>query len=174
MSANRRIQKFSLNLIVTHRLALSHNRLSEYSLDPSFSMLNRLRYLNLKGNRLKMLPHCVCISAKDDRVYRLRIFSSVQLMEMPSLEILDVSRNEIVGLPEEPGRLVQLRVSSRTVLLFTPAHFAHQQVLSISQNRLARLPGYLVHFAALQVLKVDSNPIEWPVSDIQLRKDFMF
>jgi hypothetical protein len=22
-----------------------------------------------------------------------------------------------------------------------------------------------VHFAALQVLKVDSNPIEWPVSD---------
>lgn len=34
-------------------------------------------------------------------------------MEMPSLEILDVSRNEIVELPEEPGRLVQLRVSSR-------------------------------------------------------------
>lgn len=32
-------------------------------------------------------------------------------MEMPSLEILDVSRNELIALPEEPGRLVQLRVS---------------------------------------------------------------
>ncbi|KAJ9123227.1 hypothetical protein QFC22_001422 [Naganishia vaughanmartiniae] len=77
------------------RLALSHNRLTESSLDPSFSMLNRLRYLNLKGNKLKSLPQCV---------------------------------------------------------------------LSISQNRLTRLPGYFVHFAALQVLKVDNNPIEWPVS----------
>ncbi|KAJ9107530.1 hypothetical protein QFC21_000987 [Naganishia friedmannii] len=71
------------------RLALSHNRLTESSLDPSFSMLNRLRYLNLKGNKLKLLPQC--------------------LLEMPSLEILDVSRNEMSTLPEDPGRLVQLR-----------------------------------------------------------------
>lgn len=89
-------------------------------------------------------------------------------MEMPSLEILDVSRNELVTLPEEPGRLVQLRVSCsrrcRANLLITDL-----QVLSISQNRLARLPGYLVHFAALQVLKVDSNPIEWPVRDLAAR-----
>lgn len=90
------------------RLALSHNRLSEHSLDPSFSTLNRLRYLNLKGNKLKVLPHCVCAIAHSRR--SLMILRS-QLMEMPSLEILDVSRNELIGLPEEPGRLVQLRVS---------------------------------------------------------------
>lgn len=49
----------SRSISTYRRLALSHNRLSEYSLDPSFSMLNRLRYLNLKGNKLKALPQCV-------------------------------------------------------------------------------------------------------------------
>jgi hypothetical protein len=112
VSADRRIQKTSLRPNVTYRLALSHNRLSEYSLDPSFSMLNRLRYLNLKGNKLKMLPQCVCISAEYEWVNRSHRILLAQLMEMPSLEILDVSRNEIEALPEEPGRLVQLRVRS--------------------------------------------------------------
>jgi Leucine-rich repeat (LRR) protein len=65
---------------------------------------------------------------------------------MPSLEILDVSKNDIVELPEDPGRLVQLRV------------------LSLTRNKLLKLPGYLAHFANLRVLKVEENPIEWPVS----------
>ncbi len=65
---------------------------------------------------------------------------------MPSLEILDVSKNDITELPEDPGRLVQLRV------------------FSLTRNKLGRLPGYLAHFANLRVLKVEENPITWPVS----------
>lgn len=71
-----------------------------------------------------------------------------QLLDMPALEILDISKNTISSLPEEPGRLVQLRV------------------LSLSANKLTSLPGYLVYFANLRVLKVDQNPLEWPVSSI--------
>lgn len=67
---------------------------------------------------------------------------------MPSLEILDVSKNNLRSLPDEPGRLAQLRV------------------LSLSNNHLTKLPGYLVHFASLRVLKVDQNPLEWPVSAV--------
>lgn len=81
-------------------------------------MLNRLRYLNLKGNKLKMLPQCVCLGAEYEWVNRSQIILPAQLMKMPSLEILDVSRNEIVALPEEPGRLVQLRVRSSDRPLF--------------------------------------------------------
>lgn len=67
---------------------------------------------------------------------------------MPSLEILDVSKNDIVFLPEDPGRLVQLRV------------------LSLSANKLKMLPGYLAYFANLRVLKVEGNPIAWPPPEI--------
>ncbi|KAJ9100012.1 hypothetical protein QFC19_005830 [Naganishia cerealis] len=116
------------------RLALSHNRLSESSLDPSFSMLNRLRYLNLKGNKLKSLPPC--------------------LLEMPSLEILDVSRNELVALPEEPGRLVQLRVLSISQNRLTKlpgyfVHFAALQVLKVDNNPIEWPPPPILDLTAI-------------------------
>lgn len=41
------------------RLALSYNRLTHRSFDPSFKSLIRLRYLNLKGNRLGSIPQVV-------------------------------------------------------------------------------------------------------------------
>lgn len=110
------------------RLALSYNRLHELSFHDSFTLLGRLRYLNLKGNDLRALP--------------------AALAAMPSLEILDVSKNEIEQLPEDPGRLVRLRV------------------LSLSNNKLRVLPGYLAYFANLRVLKVENNPIEWPPADV--------
>jgi hypothetical protein len=49
------------NLIWKYRLALSYNRLTERSFDPSFNTLVRLRYLNLKGNRLVTIPQVVSV-----------------------------------------------------------------------------------------------------------------
>ena len=42
-----------------------------------------------------------------------------QLTVMPSLEILDISRNKLKRLPSQPGSLVNLRVRP----LFTPSPF---------------------------------------------------
>jgi Leucine-rich repeat (LRR) protein len=44
---------------------------------------------------------------------------------MPSLEILDISRNKIKRLPQHPGTLKRLKV------------------FSVSKNRIARLPPYV-------------------------------
>lgn len=44
-----------------NRLALSYNRLDPFSIDPSFCLLSRLRYLNLKGNHLSQFPPPVSI-----------------------------------------------------------------------------------------------------------------
>jgi Leucine-rich repeat (LRR) protein len=70
----------------------------------------------------------------------------IQLTQIPTLEILDLSKNKITTFPESPGLLNRLKV------------------LSLSKNRLYTLPTYLVDFKHLRVLKVDGNPIEWPVS----------
>jgi Leucine-rich repeat (LRR) protein len=65
---------------------------------------------------------------------------------MPGLDILDMSKNQLRAFPDQPGRLIHIRV------------------LSITNNKLVTLPSYLTKFEDLQVFKVDNNPIEWPVS----------
>jgi len=75
-------------------------------------------------------------------------FVDVKLCEMQGLEILDLSKNQITTLPDQPGRLAMLKV------------------LSLSNNALTTLPTYLVTFNNLKVFKVDHNPITWPPRDI--------
>ncbi|EJU05554.1 hypothetical protein DACRYDRAFT_104040 [Dacryopinax primogenitus] len=108
------------------RIAMTHVALRELPI--SFSTLMRLRYLNMRGNLFTTFPEV--------------------LTSMPSLEILDISRNKIKRLPVQPGNLVHLRV------------------LCMSKNRLQRLPRYLTYFSCLKILKVDSNPIVWPPAEV--------
>lgn len=86
----------------------------------------------------------------------------LQLTVIPSLEILDISRNKIKRLPTQPGSLAQLHVSLSNYFVDRVQTAFCFQVLCISRNRITRLPGYLADFGNLDVLKVDHNPIEWP------------
>lgn len=72
----------------------------------------------------------------------------MQLCEMPSLEILDISRNKIRKLPPTPGTLVRLKV------------------FSIAKNRVKRLPVWFTAMTQLKVLKLDHNPLDWPPRDV--------
>jgi Leucine-rich repeat (LRR) protein len=65
---------------------------------------------------------------------------------MPTLEILDLSKNQLEGFPDSPGSLHNLKV------------------LSLTSNHIYSLPSYLKDFTHLKVFKVAHNPIEWPVS----------
>ncbi|KAF9052665.1 RAM signaling pathway protein-domain-containing protein [Panaeolus papilionaceus] len=101
------------------RLALGNNRL--FSLPSEFSMLNRLRYLNLKHNCLTSVPDV--------------------LTQMSALDTLDLSNNKIMSLPSQPGRLLQLRVFSlsKNKLIRIPAYlarFRELEVLRIDRNPL--------------------------------------
>ena len=108
----------------------------------SFCRLSRLRYLNLKGNRFTEFPSAVCFPLC------LAIKSSSQLTEINSLEILDLSKNQIEAFPDVPGRLAKLKV------------------LSLTRNKIYALPNYLTTFHSLKVFKVDQNPIEWPPREV--------
>jgi Leucine-rich repeat (LRR) protein len=58
---------------------------------------------------------------------------------MPSLEILDISRNKIRKLPLTCGTLKNLKVRRGTV---SKTGLTSSQVFSISKNRIKRLPPY--------------------------------
>ncbi|BEI79575.1 hypothetical protein CcaverHIS002_0101040 [Cutaneotrichosporon cavernicola] len=107
------------------RLALSYNALRDGSLVASFSKLNRLRYLNLKGNDLTAVPS--------------------PLLELASLEILDLSKNQITALPERPGRLAHLKVLSLShnkisILPTYLAEFRYLKVFKVDHNPIASPP----------------------------------
>lgn len=67
-----------------------------------------------------------------------------QVLQLSSLEILDVSKNKIESIPED--------IKNMTSLKF----------LAIAKNRITRLPLALGDMATLSKLKFDENPIEFP------------
>ncbi|GAA5883614.1 hypothetical protein JCM16303_004914 [Sporobolomyces ruberrimus] len=109
------------------KLALGYNLLKDL---PSYfiGFGSRLKYLNVRVNLLTTFPAVLC--------------------EMPSIEILDISRNKIQKLPQNPGTLVNLKV------------------FSIAKNRVKRLPTWFTSMTHLKVLKLDHNPLEWPPKEV--------
>lgn len=67
---------------------------------------------------------------------------------MPSLEILDVSKNKITVIPQKIANLTSLKV------------------LAIAKNRIEELPLCLGDINSLQVLKLDGNPLKFPPPEI--------
>ena len=151
----------STTVLLCFRIALSYNRLA--TLPTAFALLSRLRYLNLKNNSFSVFPDVVCSAVFSVVTVYL---TWLQLTVIPSLEILDISRNKIKRLPTQPGSLSKLHVSSLNEFVHSIQTACYFQVLCISRNRITRLPGYLADFGSLDVLKVDHNPIEWPPKSI--------
>jgi Leucine-rich repeat (LRR) protein len=69
---------------------------------------------------------------------------------MPSLEILDISRNIITAFLSSPGTLIQLRV------------------LHVGRNQIKALPTYFPSFTELILLLINHNPIEWPAPHLSI------
>lgn len=71
-----------------------------------------------------------------------------QILQMTSLEILDVSRNKIRVIPQKIANLTSLKV------------------LAIAKNKITELPVCLGDITSLQVLKLDGNPLTFPPPDV--------
>jgi hypothetical protein len=76
-----------------------------------------------------------------------------QILQMTSLEILDVSRNRIRSIPSKIANLTSLKV------------------LAIAKNKIEELPVCLGDINSLQVLKLDGNPLVFPPPDVCTIKD---
>ncbi|GAA5898338.1 uncharacterized protein JCM6883_000994 [Sporobolomyces salmoneus] len=131
---------------------LSHKRIAEVPIEVVDELKNEVEKLALGYNLLKDLPsYFVGFGSRlkylNVRVNLLTTFPAV-LCEMPSIEILDISRNKIRKLPQNPGTLVNLKV------------------FSIAKNRVKRLPTWFTSMSHLKVLKLDHNPLEWPPKEV--------
>lgn len=75
-----------------------------------------------------------------------------QVLSLSKLEILDISKNAIEGIPEDISRMTNLKF------------------LAVARNQIKRLPMALGEMNLVK-LKFDENPIEYPPPDALKQKE---
>jgi Leucine-rich repeat (LRR) protein len=154
-------------------LCAAANRIGNDAAVELLDGMTALKLLNLRGNRLQILP----LGAMAGRLSSSDNKSSINMLSSTvfSLTALDLSANSLVALPQELGLLDQLLQLSvqRNRLTELPAEVGSLsllQRLDVSNNLLSELPGCLGQLQALRSLDISCNPnlIQLPRSIIGL------
>ncbi|XP_076370793.1 leucine-rich repeat and calponin homology domain-containing protein 1-like isoform X3 [Tachypleus tridentatus] len=150
------------------RLNCYHNMIR--SLPDSIITLHSLTHLNLSRNQLSTIPPALCqlplelLDVSNNKLVSL----PEEIGHMQCLIDLDVSCNEITILPPQIGDLQSLRSFNirRNLLVELPPEFCelHLVKLDISGNRISSLPTALRQMKMLQKLVLYHNPLTSPPS----------
>ncbi|XP_012587450.1 PREDICTED: leucine-rich repeat and calponin homology domain-containing protein 4 isoform X2 [Condylura cristata] len=175
LSRNRfpEVPEAACQLVSLEGLSLYHNCLR--CLNPALGNLTALTYLNLSRNQLSSLPSYIC-----QLPLRVLIVSNNKLGALPpdisalgSLRQLDVSSNELQSLPTELCSLLSLRDLNvrRNQLSTLPDELGDLPLvrLDFSCNRVSRIPVSFCRLRHLQVILLDSNPLQSPPAQICLK-----
>ncbi|KAF6357167.1 leucine rich repeats and calponin homology domain containing 4 [Rhinolophus ferrumequinum] len=175
LSRNRfpEVPEAACQLVSLEGLSLYHNCLR--CLNPALGNLTALTYLNLSRNQLSSLPPYIC-----QLPLRVLIISNNKLGALPpdistlgSLRQLDVSSNELQSLPTELCSLPSLRDLNvrRNQLSALPDELGDLPLvrLDFSCNRISRIPVSFCRLRHLQVILLDSNPLQSPPAQICLK-----
>ncbi|XP_045397402.1 leucine-rich repeat and calponin homology domain-containing protein 4 isoform X2 [Lemur catta] len=175
LSRNRfpEVPEAACQLVSLEGLSLYHNCLR--CLNPALGNLTALTYLNLSRNQLSSLPSYIC-----QLPLRVLIVSNNKLGALPpdigalgSLRQLDVSSNELQSLPAELCSLSSLRDLNvrRNQLSTLPDELGDLPLirLDFSCNRVSRIPVSFCRLRHLQVILLDSNPLQSPPAQICLK-----
>ncbi|XP_024427357.1 leucine-rich repeat and calponin homology domain-containing protein 4 isoform X2 [Desmodus rotundus] len=175
LSRNRfpEVPEAACQLVSLEGLSLYHNCLR--CLNPALGNLTALTYLNLSRNQLSSLPSYIC-----QLPLRVLIVSNNKLGALPpdistlgSLRQLDVSSNELQSLPTELCSLPSLRDLNvrRNQLSTLPDELGDLPLvrLDFSCNRISRIPVSFCRLRHLQVILLDSNPLQSPPAQVCLK-----
>nr|XP_055248982.1 leucine-rich repeat and calponin homology domain-containing protein 4 isoform X1 [Gorilla gorilla gorilla] len=175
LSRNRfpEVPEAACQLVSLEGLSLYHNCLR--CLNPALGNLTALTYLNLSRNQLSLLPPYIC-----QLPLRVLIVSNNKLGALPpdigtlgSLRQLDVSSNELQSLPSELCGLSSLRDLNvrRNQLNTLPEELGDLPLvrLDFSCNRVSRIPVSFCRLRHLQVILLDSNPLQSPPAQVCLK-----
>ncbi|XP_032611978.1 leucine-rich repeat and calponin homology domain-containing protein 4 isoform X2 [Hylobates moloch] len=175
LSRNRfpEVPEAACQLVSLEGLSLYHNCLR--CLNPALGNLTALTYLNLSRNQLSLLPPYIC-----QLPLRVLIISNNKLGTLPpdigtlgSLRQLDVSSNELQSLPAELCGLSSLRDLNvrRNQLSTLPEELGDLPLvrLDFSCNRVSRIPVSFCRLRHLQVILLDSNPLQSPPAQVCLK-----
>uniref|UniRef100_A0A8D0TGQ5 Leucine rich repeats and calponin homology domain containing 4 n=2 Tax=Sus scrofa TaxID=9823 RepID=A0A8D0TGQ5_PIG len=167
------VPEAACQLVSLEGLSLYHNCLR--CLNPALGNLTALTYLNLSRNQLSSLPPYIC-----QLPLRVLIVSNNKLGALPpdisalgSLRQLDVSSNELQSLPSELCSLPSLRDLNvrRNQLSTLPDELGDLPLvrLDFSCNRVSRIPVSFCRLRHLQVILLDSNPLQSPPAQVCLK-----
>uniref|UniRef100_A0A8C0HZQ6 Leucine-rich repeat and calponin homology domain-containing protein 4 n=1 Tax=Balaenoptera musculus TaxID=9771 RepID=A0A8C0HZQ6_BALMU len=175
LSRNRfpEVPEAACQLVSLEGLSLYHNCLR--CLNPALGNLTALTYLNLSRNQLSSLPSYIC-----QLPLRVLIVSNNKLGALPpdisalaSLRQLDASSNELQSIPAELCGLPSLRDLNvrRNQLSTLPDELGDLPLvrLDFSCNRVSRIPVSFCRLRHLQVILLDSNPLQSPPAQICLK-----
>ncbi|XP_053414017.1 leucine-rich repeat and calponin homology domain-containing protein 4 isoform X2 [Nycticebus coucang] len=175
LSRNRfpEVPEAACQLVSLEGLSLYHNCLR--CLNPALGNLTALTYLNLSRNQLSSLPPYIC-----QLPLRVLIVSNNKLGALPpdigalgSLRQLDVSSNELQILPTELCSLSSLRDLNvrRNQLSTLPDELGDLPLvrLDFSCNRVSCIPVSFCRLRHLQIILLDSNPLQSPPAQICLK-----
>lgn len=148
------------------RLDCYHNVMR--AIPESIITLQTLNYLNLSRNQLTTIPPSLC-----QLPLQVLILSNNRLVSIPEeighmhcLSNLDISCNELSILPPQIGDLDSLKSLNirRNQLVELPSEVCELQLikLNISANRITTLPPNLRFMSSLQELVLDCNPLSSP------------
>ncbi|XP_022230147.2 leucine-rich repeat and calponin homology domain-containing protein isoform X1 [Drosophila obscura] len=155
-------------------LLLYHNTIR--SIPESVKQLSSLTYLDLRSNQLSSLPREICFLP-----LQVLLVSNNRLVTLPdelgrmdqTLTDLDASYNQLSALPARLGELRTLRSLSlrSNQLMYLPRELTCLSLVSldVSNNRIASLPLEIRHMTTLVELQLENNPLTAPPASLCMR-----
>ncbi|SPP78935.1 blast:Leucine-rich repeat and calponin homology domain-containing protein 1 [Drosophila guanche] len=155
-------------------LLLYHNTIR--SIPESVKQLSSLTYLDLRSNQLSTLPREICFLP-----LQVLLVSNNRLVTLPdelgrldqTLTDLDASYNQLSALPARLGELRTLRSLSlrSNQLMYLPRELTCLSLVSldVSNNRIASLPLEIRHMCTLVELQLENNPLTAPPASLCMR-----
>eukprot|EP00211_Chloroparvula_japonica_P006170 CAMPEP_0119126838 /NCGR_PEP_ID=MMETSP1310-20130426/5603_1 /TAXON_ID=464262 /ORGANISM="Genus nov. species nov., Strain RCC2339" /LENGTH=379 /DNA_ID=CAMNT_0007117027 /DNA_START=142 /DNA_END=1278 /DNA_ORIENTATION=+ len=126
-----------------------------------------LKYLDLGDNKLGSFPREIVATAKELTTLVLCSNAICELHvtpPLPPLTTLDLSKNQMSGLPEALAGLTSLRsldASHNRISTVAPGlAFPHLITLNLAHNRLVSFPAFLSNVPELGTLDVSHNRLE--------------
>ncbi|XP_057707685.1 leucine-rich repeat and calponin homology domain-containing protein 1 isoform X8 [Corythoichthys intestinalis] len=161
------------HLVALETLNLYHNCIR--SIPDTVISLHSLTSLNLSRNQLSSLPACLCtlplrvLNASNNKLVSL----PESVGQLHRLMELDISSNELTTLPRHIGRLRALRELNvrRNLLCVLPEDLSDLPLvkLDFSCNKVSTIPLSYRKMTQLQVLRLESNPLQSPPAQICLK-----
>ncbi|XP_055852002.1 leucine-rich repeat and calponin homology domain-containing protein [Episyrphus balteatus] len=154
-------------------LLLYHNTIRH--IPESVKHLTLLTYLDLRSNQLSTLPKELCFMP-----LQVLLVSNNRLVSLPDelgrmdkLLDLDVSYNQLTALPARVGELRSLKSFSlrNNQILYLPRELACLTLVSldVSNNRIASLPLEIRQMTSLVEFNLGNNPLTSPPASLCVR-----